>query len=80
MIDVSRAIRSIPLVVLVVGALLMALAPFGSRPHLVEKWSMLFSGTLRKPLDWFDLILHSALPALLLARIILELLARRTRG
>lgn len=78
--DISRTIRSIPLVVLVVGALLMSLAPFGSKPHLVEKWSMLFSGTLRKPLDWFDLVLHSALPALLIARVVLDLIARRSRG
>lgn len=77
--SMSQAIRSIPLALLVVGAVLMSLAPFGSKPHLVEKWSMLFSGKLRKPLDWFNLILHSALPAFLIARMILELIARRAR-
>jgi hypothetical protein len=76
MSTLTGAIRSIPLLVLVLGAIVMALAPFGSKPHLIEKWSMLFAGTLRRPLDWGDLILHSALPMLLMARIVLEVMAR----
>lgn len=35
----------------------LGLAPF-SPPHIVEKLSMLARGTLVKPLDWFDLLLH----------------------
>ena len=35
----------------------LGLAPF-SPPHIVEKLTMLFKGTLVRPLDWFDLFLH----------------------
>lgn len=56
----------LPYAVLIPVAILLALAPFGSTPHLVEKWRMLFSGTLRRPLDWFDLVLHT-FPIVLLA-------------
>jgi len=38
----------------------MAIAPFGAEPHLVEKLNMLMAGTLRRPLDIFDLLMHSA--------------------
>ena len=74
MMRLVSLIRSIPLAFLIGGAILMSLVPFG-RSHLVEKWGMLLAGTLRRPLDWFDLILHSALPALLIARIIIEVSA-----
>lgn len=68
----------VPLAALAVVAVLLALAPFGSTPHLVEKWRMLFAGTLRRPLDWFDLVLHTAPLALLVARVVSDL-ARRAR-
>jgi hypothetical protein len=63
-------IASIPYIVLVPVAILLALAPFGATPHLVEKWRMLFSGTLRRPLDWFDLVLHTAPLVVLLIKIV----------
>jgi hypothetical protein len=72
-----RFLTSLPYIVLVPAAVLLALAPFGSTPHLVEKWQMLFTGTLRRPLDWFDLVLHSAPLALLIARIIADVVARK---
>lgn len=34
---------------------------------------MLFSGTLRRPLDWFDLVMHTAPLVLLLAKVVLML-------
>lgn len=43
----------------------LGLAPFTPEPHLWEKIQMLAAGELRLPLDWFDLLLHSA-PWLLL--------------
>ena len=43
-----------------------ALAPFKPQPHLFEKLGMLFEGTLTRPIDIFDLFMHS-LPILLLA-------------
>lgn len=39
-------------------ALLIGLAPFYPVPHLVEKLKMLADGTLRRPLDVFDLFWH----------------------
>ncbi|MBK9444273.1 MAG: hypothetical protein IPN53_24475 [Comamonadaceae bacterium] len=55
-----------PLVLLVVLAVWMAVAPIVPEPHLIEKIRMLSQGELRRPLDIFDLCLHSA-PLLLLA-------------
>lgn len=46
--------------------LLLGFAPFVPQPHIVEKLRMLLVGTLKKPLDIFDLLWH-AWPFLLLA-------------
>lgn len=51
---------------LLVVAVVVALAPFQPEPHLVEKLRMLYHGDLVRPIDIFDLFLHS-LPLLLLA-------------
>lgn len=53
--------------VAVVLALTLGLAPFRP-PHIVEKLQMLFRGTLVRPLDWFDLLLHAAPWVLLLLK------------
>jgi len=55
-----------PLALLIALAVWMAVAPINPEPHLIEKWRMLSQGTLVKPLDMFDLVLHSA-PIVLLA-------------
>ena len=55
-----------PLVWLVVLALWLAVAPIVPEPHLVEKIRMLAQGTLVKPIDIFDLLLHTV-PLVLLA-------------
>lgn len=41
-------------------AILLGLAPFQPEPHLVEKLRMLFQGTLSRPVDIFDLLMHSS--------------------
>jgi len=46
--------------VLIVLCLTLGLAPFFPQPHLVEKLRMLFSGTLVRPIDIFDLAMHGA--------------------
>ena len=56
---------------LMILAFFMAMAPFGAEPHLVEKWNMLMSGTLVKPLDIFDLLMHSTPIILLLIKSVL---------
>lgn len=55
-----------PLTWLALLALWMAVAPISPEPHLVEKLRMLGAGTLVRPLDIFDLLLH-ATPLVLLA-------------
>jgi hypothetical protein len=61
---------------LIPAALLLGLAPFTPEPHLFEKVRMLFSGTLSKPIDIFDLFLHGALPALLVVKALKDARAR----
>jgi hypothetical protein len=54
-------------------ALLLGLAPFYPQPHIVEKLKMLSAGTLKKPIDIFDLFWHAWPFALLAYRIFLDL-------
>ncbi len=49
---------SLPLILLV--CLTLGLAPFLPEPHIWEKFKMLLAGTLVKPLDIFDLLMHGA--------------------
>ena len=56
----------IPLLWLVLLAGWLAVAPVVPEPHLIEKLRMLGQGTLVRPLDMFDLVLHTT-PLLLLA-------------
>jgi len=56
---------SIPYAALIPASVLLGLAPFYPRPHLVEKLEMLVRGQLRRPLDVFDLLFH-AFPLILL--------------
>ncbi|MGB5517349.1 MAG: RND transporter [Gammaproteobacteria bacterium] len=59
-------IDRLPVKALLVVAVFFALAPFQPEPHLFEKLRMLYHGELTRPIDIFDLFLHS-LPLLLLA-------------
>lgn len=61
-----RWIQRVPLLLFIVAALTLGLAPFFPEPHLVEKCNMLINGTLTRPVDIFDLCLH-AVPFVLLA-------------
>ncbi len=58
-----------PMLLLILVAAWMAVAPITPEPHLVEKLRMLSQGTLTKPLDIFDLCLHTAPIVLLLIRL-----------
>ena len=55
-----------PLSYAVIAAATLGLAPFVPEPHIWEKLKMLRAGTLKKPIDVFDLLLHTA-PFLFLA-------------
>ena len=69
---ILNMINSIPWQVLIIGSLTLGLAPFLPEPHLFEKLRMLFKGTLSKPIDIFDLILHGTIPLLLLVKIVIH--------
>lgn len=72
-----RWLEKIPLVPLILAAIFMGLAPFVPQPHLWEKLMMLLDGSLTKPVDIFDLLWHSALPILVVMKVVL---ARRQRA
>lgn len=59
----------IPLAPLALLALLLGLAPFVPEPHLWEKLKMLAAGTLSRPIDIFDLLLHASPIAVLVLKL-----------
>ncbi|GAB4262086.1 MAG: hypothetical protein Kow0013_07230 [Pararhodobacter sp.] len=60
----------IPLNILIIAALLLGLAPFTPEPHLWEKLKMLAAGTLTRPIDIFDLLMHATPVVLLVLKLI----------
>jgi len=56
----------LPLPSLLLVAVMLGLAPFVPEPHLWQKLKMLVAGTLVKPIDIFDLVMHGT-PAVLVA-------------
>ena len=71
-----KLIDSLPWNILIIAALFLGLAPFVPEPHVWEKLKMLAAGTLVRPIDIFDLAMHSA-PIVLLA---LKAWREATRG
>lgn len=67
-----KLIKQLPLLPLLGIGLLLGLAPFTPAPHLFEKFSMLMAGTLVKPIDIFDLLMHGT-PVVFLALKLLQL-------
>lgn len=53
--------------IIIVG--MLAIAPYSPEPHVWEKLKMLFSGTLVRPVDIFDLVLHGSAAILLVLRV-----------
>jgi len=56
--------------IIIIICLTLGLAPF-SPPHIYEKILMLIHGTLKRPLDWFDLLLHGTPWLILFVKIII---------
>lgn len=61
---------AIPYGALVVLAVALGLAPFFPMPHLLEKLIMLKNGTLSRPIDIFDLLMHATPIILLIAKLV----------
>jgi len=72
-----RWLDKIPLYMLLIAALTLGLAPFVPQPHVLEKLQMLAAGTLTRPIDIFDLLLHGT-PFVLLLLKLLRMYTRRT--
>lgn len=58
--------------IIIILCLTLGLAPFNP-PHIFEKITMLFNGSLKKAIDWFDLILHGTPWLILLIKILLHI-------
>ena len=74
-----RWIDRIPKWLLVVVAIYLAGAPFVPEPHLTEKWRLLLNGSLSKPIDIFDFLLHT-MPMVVLAIRMVRDAQRRRQG
>ena len=77
---IGKFIDGIPLQMLIVMTIFLGLAPyiptFAEVPHLYVKLTMLVHGALVKPIDMFDLFLHSA-PAVLLTIRVVRILRKK---
>lgn len=60
----------IPLSTLLIVAIGLGLAPFVPEPHLWQKIKMLVDGSLSKPVDIFDLVMHGAPAVLLILKMV----------
>jgi hypothetical protein len=67
---VTRWLERLPWSVVLIACASLGLAPFVPVPHVVEKLEMLFRGQLVRPIDWFDLVMHGAPWALLVAKAV----------
>ena len=71
---------NIPLPTLLIICGLLGLAPFVPEPHVWEKLKMLADGSLRRPIDIFDLVLHGTPWVLLLLKVIRIQVSRAQAG
>jgi hypothetical protein len=78
-IDMLDWIDRQPLVLFFLVAMTLGLAPFVPEPHIWEKLKMLAAGTLTRPIDIFDLLLHG-IPWILLGLKLFVSLRPRTGG
>jgi len=61
---------------LIVLTLTLGLAPFVPEPHIWEKLKMLAGGTLTRPMDIFDFVLHGTPWVLLIIKLARVAIAR----
>ncbi len=66
----------LPIGLLILVALTLGLAPFVPEPHIWEKLKMLFAGTLTRPVDIFDFLMHATPFVLLAAKLVRMALTR----
>ncbi len=61
-----KPLKTISWPMVIILCLTLGLAPYIPEPHVWQKLQMLLAGTLSKPVDIFDFVLHGV-PWLLLA-------------
>lgn len=61
-------IDKVPPIFLILAAW-MTIAPLRPKPHLVEKIQMLAAGTLTRPIDIFDFLMHGAFALFLVVKL-----------
>lgn len=74
-----KFLDEMPLSMLILAALTLGLAPFAP-PHLWQKLQMLTSGSLTRPIDIFDLVLHGTAWLLLAAKLVRMAMLRQKAG
>jgi hypothetical protein len=62
-------IIKLPWAIIIIICLTLGLAPYNP-PHIVEKITMLVQGRLVRPIDWFDLAMHSVPWILLILKLL----------
>jgi hypothetical protein len=55
----ANLLDQLPWNIVIIACLTLGLAPFMPEPHIWEKLKMLAAGTLVKPIDIFDLLMHA---------------------
>lgn len=63
-------LEQLPLSYALIGAATLGLAPFVPEPHIWEKLKMIKAGTLKRPIDVFDFLLHAAPFVVLVAKLV----------
>ena len=58
--SLAALLDQLPWNLVIIACLTLGLAPFVPEPHIWEKLKMLAGGTLSKPIDIFDLLMHAA--------------------
>ncbi|MAS06003.1 MAG: RND transporter [Ahrensia sp.] len=58
--SLAALLDQLPWNIVIIACLTLGLAPFVPEPHIWEKLKMLAGGTLSKPIDIFDLLMHAA--------------------
>lgn len=58
--SLANLLDQLPWNIVIIACLTLGLAPFVPEPHIWEKLKMLAAGTLVKPIDIFDFLMHAA--------------------
>jgi len=65
-----KKLNAISWPIVIILCLTLGLAPYTPEPHVWQKFQMLLSGTLTRPIDILDFILHGAPWVLLVIKVI----------